>query len=154
AGPGAADEDAVGTLAQRVGHLELGEDAFLAQVLQREVLLAAELAAQLDLPVLQRHVRRLDQARQFRLAPGPRHLLLRRGRPWPRGAAEVAAGAVVPGRLLLTPLHEVGLPWTFAGETGRPAVAILPGETINGTGKPRRPGEKETSVPLAPPLDG
>src|SRR5207237_1307627 len=111
---GAADVDAVGTLALRVGHLELGEDAVFAEVLQGEVLLAAELAAQLDLPVLQRHALRLVQPRQLgglaRLAVGfgglgPAATALGRS----GGGAGAAGGR---GRLL-PPLHEEGLRYLY-----------------------------------------
>src|SRR5207253_2269288 len=62
---GAADVDAVGALALRVDDLEFGEDAVVAEVLEGEVLFPAELAAQLDLPVFQRHACRLVQPRQL-----------------------------------------------------------------------------------------
>src|SRR5262249_48935005 len=54
--PAAADGDAVGVAAVRVGDLELGEDRVVTYVLQGEVLLAAELPPQLNLPGLQRHL--------------------------------------------------------------------------------------------------
>ena len=45
-----------------IGDLELREDRLVAEVLQAELLLAAELPPQGDLPVFQRHVLRLAQA--------------------------------------------------------------------------------------------
>src|SRR5205807_422985 len=63
--PGAADLDAVAAPRLWVGDLELGEEAVAAEVLQAEVLLAPELAAQLPLPLLQAEVVGLVQARQL-----------------------------------------------------------------------------------------
>src|SRR5262249_40028765 len=56
------DGDAVGVAALRVGDLELGEDRLGGEVAEAELLLAAELPPQLDLPVFQGHVFRLDEA--------------------------------------------------------------------------------------------
>src|SRR5262245_44531029 len=49
----AADQDLVGALALGIADLELGEDLVLAEVLEAELLVAAELPAQLDLPVFE-----------------------------------------------------------------------------------------------------
>src|SRR5262249_25582801 len=76
----AAGVDTGGALRLRVADLELGDDALVAEVPELELLLTAELAPQLDLPVLERHARRLLQPRQLdRLAllaggPGPARL--------------------------------------------------------------------------------
>jgi hypothetical protein len=97
---GAAHLDAVGVLALRVGDLEGGEERVFADVLEAEVLLEAELPAQLDLPVLQRHAVRLVQPRQLgRLAPG--------GPGGPRPGA--ARRLVVRGDVRCRPFHHVDL---------------------------------------------
>src|SRR5262249_53451002 len=61
----APDLHAIGTLALRIDDLELGEEGLLPQVPQVEVLFPAELPAQLDLPVFQRHAFGLVQTRQL-----------------------------------------------------------------------------------------
>src|SRR5205823_1247326 len=102
---GAADHDPVAVLALWVLDLELGEDRVVAEVAQREALLAAELPAQLNLPGLQGHVVRLLQTRELggppcgfaRLPPGAAGLLpLGYGRrrheesPWSENCLAVA----------------------------------------------------------------
>ena len=61
----AADVDAIGALALWIEDVELGEDRLIADVGEAEILLAAELPAQLDLPVLQRHVRGTTEVREL-----------------------------------------------------------------------------------------
>jgi hypothetical protein len=80
AGVAAADVDAVGTLRLGVVDLEFGEDGVLTLVFQAEVLLPAELPAQLDLPVLQRHVLGLVQPRHLGRPAALGRGFLRRGR--------------------------------------------------------------------------
>src|SRR5207302_705704 len=48
-----ADEDAIRALRLRIGDLEFGKDRMVAEVLELERLLAAELASQLDLPLFE-----------------------------------------------------------------------------------------------------
>ena len=60
---GAADSHTIARLALGIDDFEFREDGMLAEVLDGKILIAAELAAQLDLPVLQRHVLRFCQPR-------------------------------------------------------------------------------------------
>src|SRR5262249_8423219 len=84
---------------------DLGEGRFFGEVLEGEGLFASERAGQLDLPVFQRHVRRLVQPRQFRGLAA--FALCRAGLPLP--FANLSGGAVLADFLLL-PLHDMDLP--------------------------------------------
>src|SRR5947199_393309 len=105
----AADVDAVGALALRVGDREFGEDRLIPEVFQEVVLFAAELSPQLDLPGFERHFRGLVQPRQlggfalFALAAGR----WRRGRTGSRSGLRALEGG--GGGLLWPPLHNAGL---------------------------------------------
>src|SRR5258708_19787549 len=62
-GRSGANGDAINAAARRVRHPELGEHRMLANVFEQKRLFAAELRAQLALPCLERHLRRLMQPR-------------------------------------------------------------------------------------------
>ena len=72
----AANGDAIGIPALRIGDLELGKSGMIAEIAQAKLLLAAELPAQLGLPLFERHVGGLLQSRQL----GIRGLRLEAGR--------------------------------------------------------------------------
>src|SRR5262245_13339878 len=74
AGLHTANLDVIGPLTLRIGDVELREKRLVADILECEFLLAPELSPELDLPIFQRHLGRLVQARQlgflFAFAPG------------------------------------------------------------------------------------
>ena len=55
AGRGPTDGDAIRPPRRRIGDEKIGEDELIADVLERELLLAAELPPELRLPLFQRH---------------------------------------------------------------------------------------------------
>src|SRR5689334_20564439 len=60
-----AHHDAIARFRRRIGDAELGEKRILAQIFQKERLLASELTAQTSLPLDRRQVDRCTTARQL-----------------------------------------------------------------------------------------